>query len=62
MADYLKEEVINLKGDDFMDIKYCVKCSSHYMNGDDYWCNHYDNYCEDINDGCEWFEEFEERS
>ena len=30
------------------------------MNGDDEWCDHYDNYCEDCPDDCDYFEEFDE--
>lgn len=29
------------------------------MNGDDKWCDHYDTYCEDCPDDCEYFEEFD---
>ena len=39
---------------------FCIKCCSHYMNGDDEWCNHYDDYCEDCPDDCDYFEEFDE--
>lgn len=58
MVEYLKEEVIDL-GDDLMDRNYCIKCSSHYMNGDDEWCNHYDTYCEDVPNDCDYFEEWD---
>ena len=43
-----------------MNIILCIKCCSHYMNGDDYWCDFHDTYCEDIVD-CDHFEEFDER-
>ena len=57
MVDCQKEEVINLKGD-VMDRTYCIKCSSHYMNGDDEWCNHYDKCCEHCPNDCDYFEEW----
>ena len=43
-----------------MNRNYCIKCESHYMNGDDEWCNHYNECCEDCPDDCEYFDEFDE--
>lgn len=42
-----------------MDIHYCIKCSSHYMNGDDEWCDYHDSYCKDCPDNCDNFEEWD---
>ena len=42
-----------------MDREYCIKCASHYMNGDDEWCDHYDTYCEDVEDNCEYYERWD---